>query len=72
MSDAKRVLDDQHAKAIRTRWVITNNGDMAQPDVRARLVAQEINTHKSDEYFASTPPPSESLNKGTRDPRPQE
>ena len=41
---------------IRTRWVITNKGDAAKPDVRARLVACELNTYRSDEFFASTPP----------------
>ena len=49
-------MQNKEAKVIRTRWVITNKGDDSEPDIRARLVAQEINTRKSDEYFASTPP----------------
>ena len=43
-------------KLVRMRWVICNKGDESAYDVRARLVACEINTYKSDEYFASTPP----------------
>ena len=43
-------------KLVRTRWVITNKGDSESPDVRARLVACEINDGKTDAYFASTPP----------------
>lgn len=38
------------------RRVITDKGDHAQPDVRARLVAHEMATHCSDAFFASTPP----------------
>ena len=49
IADAKRAMDDHDSKTIRTRWVITNTGDAANPDVRARLVAQEVNTQKSDE-----------------------
>lgn len=43
-------------KLIRTRWVMCNKGDDAHPDVRARLVACEINNDKSQAFFASTPP----------------
>ena len=43
-------------KLVRMRWVICNKADDENYDVRARLVACEINTHKSDDYFASTPP----------------
>ena len=43
-------------KLIRMRWVICNKGDDKEYDVRARLVACEVNTYKTDEYFASTPP----------------
>ena len=52
----KTALSYPQSKTIRTRWVITNKGDNEHPDVRARLVEQEVNTYKSDEYFASTPP----------------
>ena len=43
-------------KLVRMRWVICNKGDEKEYDVRARLVACEVNTYKSDDYFASTPP----------------
>ena len=56
LSDARKVLGDGESKVIRTRWVICNKGDAGRPDIRARLVACELNTFKSDDFFASTPP----------------
>ena len=56
LSDARSVLGDSDSKVIRTRWVIHNKGDAGKPDIRARLVACEVNTFKSDDFFASTPP----------------
>ena len=56
LSDAQKAIGDAEAKTIRTRWVICNKGDAACPDIRARLVATELNTYKSDDFFASTPP----------------
>ena len=41
---------------IRTRWVICNKGDNVNWDIRARLVACELNKYKTDEFYASTPP----------------
>ena len=41
---------------IGTRWVDTNRGDNDNPDVRSRLVGQEINTGVDDDLFAATPP----------------
>ena len=43
---------------VRSRWVLCNKGDLRNPDVRARLVACEINKggEKPDAFFASTPP----------------
>ena len=38
------------------RWVDTNKGDNENPDVRCRLVAQEINTGADDDLYAATPP----------------
>ena len=56
IADAKKVMSDKDSKVIRTRWAVTNKGDHSQPDIRARLVAQEVNTYRSDDFFASTPP----------------
>ena len=33
-----------------------NKGDVHSPEVRCRLVAQEVNTYKEDAFFAATPP----------------
>ena len=42
---------------VRSRWVLCNKGDAAEPDIRARLVACEVNKDgKNDNFFASTPP----------------
>ena len=53
VEEAKKAED---YKLIRTKWVVCNKGDMAEPDVRARLVACEVNTFKSDLFHAATPP----------------
>ena len=46
-----------HHILVRCRWVLCNKGDAAQPDIRARLVACELNRgDKHDAFFASTPP----------------
>ena len=48
------VADHVH---VRSRWVLCNKEDAASPDIRARLVACEINKDgKQDSFFASTPP----------------
>ena len=43
---------------VRSRWVLCNKGDYDKPDVRARLVACEVNKggDRQDAFFASTPP----------------
>ena len=43
---------------VRSRWVMCNKGDDAEPDCRARLVACEVNKsgEKNSSFFASTPP----------------
>ena len=51
-----------------TRWVDTNKGDNENPDVRCRLVAQEINTGSNDDLYAATPP-IEALKVLLRSPR---
>ena len=43
-------------KPISVRWVETNKGDDAQPNVRSRLVAREIRMPGEDAVFAPTPP----------------
>ena len=55
LSDAKRAMGDAEAKLIRTRWVICNKGDAESPDIRARLVATELNTFKPDDFFSLRP-----------------
>ena len=51
---AKSVANAVH---VRTRWVLCNKGDAVNPDMRARLVACEVNkTGKEDAFYASTPP----------------
>ena len=44
------------AVIVGTRWVNCNKGDALTPDIRARLVAQEVNHSPEDGYFAATPP----------------
>ena len=56
LADAQRALQDHGSKSIRTRWVITNKGDAANPDVRARLDAQEMAQYDDASFFAATPP----------------
>ena len=41
---------------IGTRWVDVNTGDEPNPEYRSRLVAQELNTQKTQDLFAATPP----------------
>ena len=48
-------LEDD-AIVVGTRWVACNKGDQENPDVRMRLVAQEVNTYHEEAYFAATPP----------------
>ena len=58
VEDSKIAANDASAKVVRTRWVLCNKGDDLEPDVRARLVACEVN-HGDDgggAFFASTPP----------------
>ena len=47
---------EKDAIIVGTRWVNCNKGDSAAPDVRARLVAQEVNTYQDEAYFAAPPP----------------
>ena len=44
------------SKLVRCRWVHCNKGDAQNPDVRARLVACEVNYGtKEDSFYAATP-----------------
>ena len=41
---------------VRSTWVNFNKGDALNPDIRARLIACEINKgNRNDSFFASTP-----------------
>ena len=44
------------AKLVKTKWVDTNKGTSADPQVRCRLVAMEFNDERRDDLFAGTPP----------------
>ena len=41
---------------VSVRWVCTNKGDHANPNVRCRLVARQIRHPGTDSVFAPTPP----------------
>ena len=58
VTDAKNMKNFSDSKLVRCRWVLCNKGDAQQPDVRARLVACEVNFGGTREasFFASPPP----------------
>ena len=43
-------------RPLGTRWVDVNKRDKHSPNIRCRLVAQEVNTYREDAFFAATPP----------------
>ena len=43
-------------RPIGSKLVDVNKGDRANPDVRSRLVAQEVATYRDDHFFAAAPP----------------
>ena len=49
-------LAETGRRPVGTRWVDTNKGDLTNPKVRCRLVAQEVAIGKIPELFAATPP----------------
>ena len=49
-------VDDVQGKVIGSRWVNCNKNDITDPDVRCRLVGQEVNTHADESFYAATPP----------------
>ena len=56
--DIKDALNDPDGKLVGCRWVNCNKGDLSDPDVRCRLVAQEVNhgDGPADAFYAATPP----------------
>ena len=58
LSDIKAMKSFPESKLVRCRWVLCNKGDAQNPDVRARLVACEVNYGgtKEDSFYAATPP----------------
>ena len=44
------------AALVRMKWVLCNNCDEKDLEVRARLVACEIAKDKQSQFYASTPP----------------
>ena len=48
--------NDPDGKIIGSRWVNCNKNDINDPGVRCRLVAQEVNLHADDSFYAATPP----------------
>ena len=48
--------NDRNGKIIGSRWVNCNKNDINDPDVRCRLVAQEVNLHADESFYAATPP----------------
>ena len=51
IADAQKILKKADSKISRTRWVICNKADAQNPDIRARLVACEINTFNTDDFL---------------------
>ena len=49
-------MADKEGNLVGSRWVNCNNNDVNDPDVRCRLVAQEISLHADDSFYAATPP----------------
>ena len=43
-------------RIIGTRWICSNKGDEVNPEIRCRLVCQEVKTYQTEEFFAATPP----------------
>ena len=55
--DVKGIADAVH---VRTRWVLCNKGDSTNADMRARLVACEVNKNGKKNAFFASPPQRES------------
>ena len=51
----EQALADPDGKVIGSRWVNCNKNDINNPDIRCPLVAQEIDLHHDDSFYATTP-----------------
>ena len=49
-------MADKEGKIIGTRLVNSNKNDILNPDVRARLVAQDVSQYVDESFYAATPP----------------
>ena len=49
--DIDEMRTEKGSKLLNGRWVFSNKGDLAQPDVRARYVACEIKTYDDAACF---------------------
>ena len=58
VSTMSQARADPDSKLVRTRWVLCNKGDEEEPDIRARLVACELNQGEEThgQFYAATPP----------------
>ena len=54
-----QAMKDPKGKITGTRWITSNKGDANEPDVRCRLVAQEVAHGDADPSFYSATPPLE-------------
>ena len=54
--DVDEAKADAEGKILSGRWVLSNKGDNAAPDCRARYVACEVHTYDDTAFFAATPP----------------
>ena len=52
----KECYEKTGAAPIGVKWIEVNKGDDLNPNIRARLVAQEFNQGKLSTIFAATPP----------------
>ena len=50
------MFSDTGKDPIGARWVDINKGDKVHPELRSRLVAQEIKMNRREDLFAATPP----------------
>ena len=54
--DIAEARADKKGKILAGRFVTSNQGDLANPECRARYVACEIHTYDVTAFFAATPP----------------